>query len=206
MRNTLKILAGLGLVGTALATATPGQAADIYREPPSIKDSGPVDYAPPITWTGFYLGGNIGATFPEDDLEILNDDAQFIGGFHFGYNRETASRWVVGIEGDANFGDDFEYLASLRGRLGYSFGRTLVYGTGGVAFAGFNDDALDEEVGWVAGGGVEKKIRGNLSLGLEALYYNFDEASAGVLDDPVEAVTVRGRLTVHMNGNREPLK
>lgn len=207
MRKSVKMLVGFGLASTALVAATPGQAADIYRQPPSLKDAGPVDYAPPITWAGFYLGGNIGANWPSDDLEILDDDAKFIGGGHIGYNWQTPSNWVFGIEGDANFSDDFDYLASIRGRLGYSMGRTLIYGTGGVAFAGFSDDLFDDDAtGWVAGGGVETKIRDNLSLGLEALYYDFDDVSVGGVDDSVDALSVRGRLTIHMNRGRDALK
>jgi outer membrane immunogenic protein len=201
------MLVGFGLASTALIAATTGHAADIYRQPPSIKDAGPVDYAPPITWTGFYLGGNIGANWPSDDFEILDDDAKFIGGAHIGYNWQTPSNWVFGIEGDADFSDDFDYLASIRGRFGYSLGRTLIYGTGGVAFAGFSNDLFDDDAtGWVAGGGVETKIRNNLSLGLEALYYDFDDVTVGGVDDSVDALTVRGRLTIHMNGNRGELK
>ena len=211
MRKTVKILCGFGLASAgALAAATPGQAADIYRRepPPSIKDTGPVDYAPAIAWTGFYIGGNIGANWPQDDLEILDDDAKLIGGGHIGWNFQTPSSWVIGVEGDANFSDDFDYLASVRGRLGYAFGRTLVYGTGGVAFAGFADNILDDETGWVAGGGVETKVRPNLSLGLEALYYNFDNASTSIggFDNSTEALTVRGRVTLHMNDFLDPLK
>jgi outer membrane immunogenic protein len=209
MRKTVNILFGFGLASAgAFAAATPGEAADIYRrEPVSIKDAPPAEYAPAIAWTGFYIGGNIGATWPEDDLAIIDDDAKLIGGGHIGYNWQTPSSWVIGVEGDANFGDDFDYLASVRGRLGYAFGRTLVYGTGGVAFAGFNDALFDEATGWVAGGGVETKVRDNLSLGLEALYYNFEDASTGLgIDDSVDALTVRGRLTIHMNSIMEPLK
>jgi outer membrane immunogenic protein len=207
MRKTVKILVGFGLAGSVLAAATPGQAADIYRPPASIKDAGPVDYAPPITWTGFYIGGNIGANWPSDDLELLDDDAQFIGGGHLGFNWQMPSNWVIGVEGDANFGDDFDYLASVRGRLGYAFGRTLVYGTGGVAFAGFSEELFDDdETGWVAGGGIETKVRDNLSLGLEALYYDFEDTQTLGIDNSVDALTVRGRLTVHTNGMREPLR
>jgi outer membrane immunogenic protein len=208
MRKTVKTLLGFGLAGAgAIAVAAPGHAADIYRrEPPSIKDTGPVDYAPAITWTGFYIGGNIGANWPQDDLEILDDNAKLIGGVHAGWNWQTPSSWVIGVEGDANFSDDFDYLATMRGRLGYAFGRTLVYGTGGAAFAGFSDNIFDEETGWVAGGGIETKVRPNVSLGLEALYYNFDDASAGLVDDSVDALTVRGRITLHMNGFLDPLK
>jgi outer membrane immunogenic protein len=207
MRKTVNLLVGLGLAGAAVAAATPGQAADIYRPPASIKDTGPVEYAPAITWTGFYIGGNIGATWPSDDIELLEDEAQFIGGGHLGFNWQGPSNWVVGIEGDANFSDDFDYLASVRGRLGYAFGRTLLYGTGGVAFAGFSNELFDDDAtGYVAGGGVETKIRDNLSLGLEALYYDFEDASVGGVDNEVDTLTVRGRLTVHTNGMREPLR
>jgi len=209
MRISLKTLSGLGLLSTAaLAAALPSQAADIYRgERGSIKDTGPVNYAPPITWTGFYIGGNVGAAWPQDDLEILDNDAALIGGAHAGFNWQGPSSWVIGVEGDANFADGVDYLASVRGRLGYAFGRSLLFGTGGVAFAGFNEADLEEETGWVAGGGIETKVRDNLSLGLEALYYDFDDASTVLGEEnSIDALTVRGRITVHMNGAREPLR
>jgi outer membrane immunogenic protein len=208
MRKPKSLLLSLGLASAGLAAAsTPGQAADIYRPPVSVKDTPPVNYAPAITWTGFYIGGNIGAAWPDDELQILNDDAQLIGGGHLGFNWQGPSSWVIGVEGDINLAEDVDYLASVRGRLGYAFGRTLLYGTGGVAFAGFDSNVLDEETGWVAGGGIETKVRENLSLGLEALYYDFDDANTSLGDDnSVDALTVRGRITIHTNGVREPLR
>jgi outer membrane immunogenic protein len=209
MRKSMKILFGVGLASAgAFAAATPGQAADIYRREPSIKDTPPpTAYLPAITWTGLYIGGNIGAVWPNDDLEIIDNSAQLIGGGHLGYNWQMPSSWVIGVEGDVDFSDEFDYLASVRARLGYAFGRTLVYGTGGVAFAGFSNSFMDNETGWVAGGGVETKVRPNVSLGLEALYYNFDNASTNIgLDNSTDALTVRGRLTFHMNSFAEPLK
>ena len=198
MRTSVKILFGVGLAGGAVAAAGPGEAADIYRPEPVVREA-PVNYAPAITWTGFYVGGNIGATWPDDDLEIIDDDAKLIGGAHLGFNWQTPSSWVIGVEGDANFAEDIEYLASVRGRLGYAFGPTMIYGTGGVAFAGFdNSSLLDLETGWVAGGGVETKVRDNMSLGLEALYYDFDDASTAIGDDSIDALTVRGRVTFHL--------
>jgi outer membrane immunogenic protein len=208
MRKSVNILFGFGLAGaSAFAAAVPAGAADIYRrEPVSIKDT-PIEYAPPITWTGFYIGGNVGAIWPSDDVEILNDDAALIGGGHIGFNWQTPSSWVIGVEGDVNFAEEIDYLASVRARLGYAIGNTLIYGTGGVAFVGVDNVAFDDNVtGYVAGGGIEHKIRSNMSLGLEALYYDFDDAGVGALDNELDAVTVRGRLTVHMNGGPEPLK
>lgn len=207
MRKSVNILFGFGLAGAgALAAALPAGAADIYRrEPVSIKDT-PVDYAPAITWSGFYLGGNIGAVWPDtDEVELFDNDAKLIGGGHLGFNWQGPSSWVIGVEGDVNFAEDIDYLASVRGRLGYALGNTLLYGTGGVAFVGL-DNGFDDETGWVAGGGIETKVRPNLSLGLEALYYDFDDVSTPVGDESVDALTVRGRLTVHMNSILDPLK
>ena len=193
-------LAGAGLVSGA-------NAADVYARGGSLKD-GPVDYYPAITWSGFYAGINLGAAFNDDgddddrkgdrerDRDDDGDDTMFIGGFHIGYNWQKPSNFVLGLEGDVDFGDDIDYLASIRGRLGYAMGPTLLYATGGVAFLGidngFEDDTL---TGWTAGLGIEHKLRENVSLGLEGLYYDFDEDDNFGAD--ADFWTVRARLTYH---------
>jgi outer membrane immunogenic protein len=117
---------------------------------------------------------------------------------------------VLGIEGDVNFVDDIEYLASLRARIGLAAGPTLFYATGGGAILGFEDDLGgddDELTGYVVGLGVEHKLRDNVSVGLEGLYYSFDEDDNNVVDDELDFWTVRARLTYHLGGgHREPLK
>jgi outer membrane immunogenic protein len=81
--------------------------------------------ATPFTWTGFYIGGNVGAGFGGDstsvDLEGFNyfvanpvpgevtkvgDDSAFIGGGQLGYNR-AFNNVVAGIEADLS-GFDFQ--------------------------------------------------------------------------------------------------
>jgi len=81
--------------------------------------------ATPFTWTGFYIGGNVGAGFGGDstsvDLEGFNyfaanpapgevtevgDDSAFIGGGQIGYNY-AFSNLVAGIEADFS-GFDFQ--------------------------------------------------------------------------------------------------
>jgi hypothetical protein len=70
---------------------------------------------------------------------IGNDGDGLIGGHHVGYNWQSGQT-VFGLEGDYSANDDFQnYLASIRGRLGWASGRYLFYGTGGVAFSGGND-------------------------------------------------------------------
>lgn len=154
-----------------------------------------MDYAPSITWTGFYIGANIGAAWDDsDDIEII-DDATLIGGGHLGYNWQGPSNFVVGLEGDIEFLEDVDYLATIRGRLGYSFGPTLAYVTGGAAFIDFGD--FDDE-GWVAGLGVEHKIRDNVSFGVEGLYYGFEDD----FGDDANFWAARARLTYHFGGSR----
>ncbi len=193
------LLGATFLVGALAASGA--NAADVYSRG-SIKDSGPADYMPAITWTGFYVGANLGAAFFDGED---SDDTVAVGGLHAGYNWEKPGGFVLGVEGDVNFADDIEYLASVRGRVGLARGATLFYATGGVAFLGVDDELSDDDtlMGWTAGLGVEHKLRENVSLGLETLYYNFEEET-----DVEEADfwTVRARLTYHLGGSHEALK
>ena len=106
------------------------------------------------------------------------------------------------IEGIASA--DIDLLASIRGRLGMAFGNALVYGTGGVAFADAEaqmrvdlvDDATVENVwkenadfdgiGFVVGGGLGwMVIPRTFSVGVEGLYYVFDEKKTLFEEDRV---------------------
>lgn len=264
---------------SALAISSAAFAADMYRaDSVSLKD---VEAAAPVNWTGLYIGGHVGGAFGGDDGKTtaeFQDDASgsfddddpdnfaisgddgiedgIIGGIHVGYNwQRYGSPLVLGVEGDLSFGDDLDYLASLRARVGFAHRSLLIYATAGVAFADFGDDDFDvkytgtstdssprnpngagnitdilpfgkdsddgSEVGFVVGGGVEAKLRPNLSLGLEALYYRFDDAESTVtfidydkVDDEIATFTneqerdfwvVRGRLTYHVTEEKAPL-
>jgi outer membrane immunogenic protein len=106
------------LIGLMAATALAGGigaagAADIapyYRAPPAA-------VAVPIaSWTGFYVGGNVGGAWSSNNAlwSPLPSSAAFeafpvagntggssvAGGFQAGYNWQFAPTWVVGIEGD----------------------------------------------------------------------------------------------------------
>lgn len=128
-----------------------------------------------------------------------------VGGVHGGYNHQFGS-FLLGIEGDLTWtgfkdegdapnptstleeGDhhvgEVDFLASVRGRLGFAFDRVLIFGTGGVAFTeaewethqhGNDDKAKFNDMGWVAGGGAEWAAAENISFRLEGLYYMFDD-------------------------------
>jgi outer membrane immunogenic protein len=183
--------------------AIPASAADLIRRDP-ISLAQPL---PPIpvgtTWSGFYVGGNLGAAFDPNDLSIkdlseeqdlslrFSNETELIGGVQAGYNWQIGS-WLVGVEGDVDFSENINYLASARGRVGWTVGSWLLYGTGGVAFIDTDNDFVvvsaddgpfklsngNTDTGFVVGGGVDYKIAPQFSLGLEGLYYGFGSDSS----------------------------
>jgi outer membrane immunogenic protein len=125
------------------------------------------------------------------------------GGVQGGYNWQVAPSWVLGIEGDFNglsnkssFCDindcfapnDFlifttrtNWLSTVRGRVGYAWDRSMLYVTGGVAFADVRDSfnffsttdiASNHQTrsGYAVGGGLETALMPNLTLKAEYLF------------------------------------
>jgi outer membrane immunogenic protein len=150
--------AAVVLTGSAVAADLP------TRAPPPV-------YIPPVpifTWTGIYLGGQIGYAWGHQNSVVFlpngstlngytNNDG-VIGGAHVGYNYQVG-QFVVGLEGSVDgsslsrsisgftpsygigaytLGGNTGVQGSIRGRVGYAFDRVLLYATGGVAFAGVN--------------------------------------------------------------------
>ena len=164
------ILSGIA----AVAIASSAFAADLAPHPAAVA---PAPVAP--SWTGFYLGGNIGGVVenasgtsdftdtipldpPNNPQSNSFSNTGFLGGVQAGYNWQFAPLWVAGIEADwdwTNTGYNFcrqtdpgsiacipnthgfeaissktDWLATLRGRLGVTWGNWLFYGTGGAAW------------------------------------------------------------------------
>jgi outer membrane immunogenic protein len=139
----------LAVAGSAFAADLPSR-----RAPPV--------YIPPIpifTWTGVYIGGQVGYDFGRDSARINSfggtagygvSQNGVIGGAHVGYNQQY-NQFVFGLEGDVDatsanktfvpgagvaFTERNQVEGSIRGRVGVAFDRVLVYGTGGAAFGG----------------------------------------------------------------------
>jgi outer membrane immunogenic protein len=135
-----------------------------------------------------------------------------LGGAHIGFNWQTGNI-VLGIEGelgrldvdadktlfrpfnDQDFGAvQFDWYATLTGRLGYSTDRALYYVKGGFAFARAEFTAADIDSsaiyagslvqssellrGWALGAGWEYAISRQLSLKVEYLYMDFASETA----------------------------
>jgi high affinity Mn2+ porin len=143
----------------------------------------------------------------------INSTSSFgslIGGIQIGYNHVLPSRMLLGVEADASFlnslsADDvawsrltsvadssekIDYMATVRGRVGYAFPYWMIYATGGWAVSngrflqnpGVTDDIdklLHLHTGWAAGIGAEAAIAPRWTVRLEYLYRSF--GNAGVL-------------------------
>jgi outer membrane immunogenic protein len=71
----------------------------------------PPAFVPVFTWTGFYVGGNVGAaatsvnelwspTFGVSPILGSTGGASFAGGVQAGYDWQFTPTWIAGIEGD----------------------------------------------------------------------------------------------------------
>jgi len=151
-------------------------------------------------WTGFYLGaqGSYG--------EISGGGAgqgDAIGGLQAGYNYDFGNNWVVGGEVDYNF-DNRSFGAntmddswSLKGRVGYSLGDTLIYGTVGGVRAGItNAGTTTQDTGFLYGIGVEQRLNTNWSVAGELTqtkYQNFGGGGSD-FDDTKASIKVNYRF------------
>src|SRR5262245_16470215 len=155
LKTTAKhLLAGAAV---ALVTVGPVRAADLG--PPAVRPSAAI----PWSWSGFYLGGHVGAALTTTDVAdpfgtaLFGDQVRspgFLAGGQVGYNYQLGSV-VFGIEGDASWATSDgtntcfavsgqlvssncrvrpDFYATLTGRLGYAAGRSLLYAKGGAAW------------------------------------------------------------------------
>ena len=135
------------------------------------------------SWAGPYLGGNLGYVWGSVDNNLAKPSG-FAGGGQAGYNWQTGP-WVFGVEGDiqATGAEDtfapwkFEnpWFGTVRGRVGYTVGNVLLYGTGGLAFGElrattFGLSESHTNAGWTAGVGAEMGFAPNWSAKVEYLY------------------------------------
>jgi len=195
------VLASIASLGLCQAAA----AADLGGLPPprgSLKDAPPAVYERPFSWSGLYIGGHVGYGWSDIDWQDAlgpgsHDGKGWLAGGQIGYNLQSG-QFVFGVEADfsstwidggtACCGHEFNWLASVRGRAGLAFNgnRTLIYGTGGGAWADIDYTApgvtgfSNTHFGWVAGGGIEHMLTQNLSARVEYLHYSFDDATGTV--------------------------
>ncbi len=148
MQRTIK-----HLLASAFALGIAGQslAADLYpaRGPAPVPHPAAYPVGVPI-WSGFYVGGNIGAGWshgsvsaPAGNVFAGSSDAFFLGGAQVGYNYQFWRGVVVGVEADFDWAanhnntgnqaagviltNNDRWLTTLTGRLGYAPGSVCFF-------------------------------------------------------------------------------
>src|SRR5258706_9619329 len=173
------LLASVGIVALAGSAA----AADLPRRyEPVVK--API-YAPVYNWTGFYVGINGGGAWGHsawDSTPGFDLSGGLVGGTA-GYNWQTGP-WVFGLEGDLDWTNingktigacplgcttSNNWLATVRGRIGYAFDRIMPYFTGGLAVGDikaatpFFAGKSETNAGWTVGGRLAVGLMNNLT-------------------------------------------
>ena len=169
-----------------LASASTALAADLPRR---VEPMAPAMVAAPaFNWSGLYLGAHVGGTFAADNV-FGENDARLMAGVQIGWDWQFAPTWVLGIEANYSFVDSNDggvfgnrNVGSVTGRLGYTWGSTLLYAKGGYAWAdtrrsfGFLGDS-DGASGFTIGGGFEWMFAQNWSAKIEYQYYDFGDVT-----------------------------
>jgi outer membrane immunogenic protein len=145
-------------------------AADLGGAPRRPINDEPV-YGQAYSWTGLYIGANVGYGWSDADWQFAAASAStshsgngaLLGGqigyniqvrqFVFGAEADLSSSWIDGStacpDPSFNCGHSFNWMASVRGRAGVAVygNRTLLYGTAGVAWADVDYTAKDAATG-----------------------------------------------------------
>jgi outer membrane immunogenic protein len=233
------LLSSIALV--ALIICGPVGAADMPVPPPTAPGYYTPPVAPPIyNWAGFYFGGNAGGAWTTSNGPVNSTQTSgFIGGGQVGYNFFLPPSVLLGVEADFDgltntnssiTPDGFvqhdaklNFLSTVRGRVGLTFDRLLVYGTGGVAFtqsdvtrtqlataggipAGTVDQLTNIRTGWTVGGGLEYAFAHNWTAKVEYLFADMGSITntfpnAGITNGPINlnVNTVRAGINYKFN-------
>jgi outer membrane immunogenic protein len=162
MRIVIRVALAAGFIG-AITVGTPAPVPAQYYPSPRV-------YVPVVTlfnWTGFYIGGNLGAAWTQDSVSdsfgnswSSAQQAVFTGGGQVGANYQI--NWlVVGVEADFDWmtnnhisnaastpisalqlSADDRWMTTLAARAGVAADNWLFYGKGGGGWVGVNNPTI----------------------------------------------------------------
>jgi outer membrane immunogenic protein len=229
MTTIIKLLSAAAAVAMFAGVA---QAADMTAPESASWTGGYIGIVGGYGWGDVDFSANI-----DPDTGSINADGFLLGG-QAGYDFDLGNGFVLGVVGDMSWSDmngdtcieggipgvcdgsaddsyaeaDIGWLATVRGRLGFTTGSMLFYGTGGLAIAdvdasvtniaGLGDDYSDSNThfGWTIGAGAEFLVSENMSVGAEYLYVdlgseNYNFGTSGITaDGDITANIVRASL------------
>jgi outer membrane immunogenic protein len=210
------LLAAAAVAFSSSFTLAADMAAPVYKAPPAV-------VAAVFNWTGLYVGGDIGYGWGRSD-GVLNDGVfngapvpysadprGMIGGGFAGYNYQIG-QFVVGVEADwqaANLSGSgtgtflvnsytmdtkVSNYGSVRGRLGFTMDRWLVFATGGWAWGNAQTSYSDTGApppfgtnkingsGATVGGGIEYAVTNNWLARVE---YRHTDLGSHSFENPI---------------------
>ena len=177
-------------IAAAASVAATASFAGGIAEP--IMAPAPVAVAAPdmmsSDWSGFYVGGQIGAGTVEGDDGTATTDLDLNNyGVQAGYLYDLGS-FVVGAEASYNMLDidtlgDENSVTRVGVIAGYDAGRFMPYLAGGYASLDVDSPALNaDDDGYYYGVGVDYAITSNFRVGVEYLEHEFDDFAATGVD------------------------
>jgi outer membrane immunogenic protein len=173
------------LASAAILIGTPVLAADMAVK---TRPAPPVIPPPVYSWTGCYLGGNVGGAWQHnstfDAVDVIDGGGDHgnsvIGGAQVGCDYQFTSNWVIGIQGMLDWTDihsshlfpgsttetlglKTKWVDTLTGRIGYTlWPQTLLYFKGGAAWARIDYSDVDPTAPYV---GQASVTRGGWTVG-----------------------------------------
>lgn len=201
-------------VAALLLSSSAGLAFAAGPEPTPVA---PVVAAQPAVapfWAGGYVGGQIGYSYGDFDIDLGSRPGDFnndsvIGGLTAGYLWEVADGWYLGPEFQYDFADisvtdkssgdtaSFDEIARLKLIVGYELGNGLLYGSAGIAYASFDDagtvfDGFDgSDTSYVVGLGYDYRVAENWTVGGEYMYHSFSGIGSAGGDVDVNTVHLK---------------
>jgi len=205
MKTFLLATASLAAIAAFGASA---HAADLGARPYNTAPAYAPYAAPLYNWTGFYIGGHLGGAFAGSNafngLVLSDYSARLMGGVQAGADWQFHPNVVIGVEGQYSwlgnnalhsifptglvYNNNQRAIASITGRIGYTWGPGLVYVKGGYAYSD-NRETLtlggvavpfllsdNHTNGYTVGAGLEYMFAPNWSAKAEYQYYNFGDS------------------------------
>jgi len=217
------MLLKLSIAILAILPTASAFAADIVTlPPPPVVSLRPSNY----DWTGAYAGiwlgtACINGTLTDNGtgLNYLNAGCGYKGGGLVGYNIQF-DRFVWGAEADlgtttnivtnnditANYSMKLDALGTIRARAGWAMDDTLLYLTGGAAYARGDingvapavgpSNLVGDEWGFQVGGGIEHAITDKFRVRVEYAYTH-------MFDSTYTNCTASCNITIHWGDEHE---